>query len=308
MRLARPAKPRDVHRLPMAWNGLLHLISGGFAFACVFPFLFVVVISFTDENTLLEKGYQIWPADWSVNAYEYVFRTGDQLLRSYGVTLFVTVVGMLLTVAMTTLYAYSISRRNFKYRKFFSFYAFFTMLFGGGLVPTYIVVAQMLELKDTIWALILPMSLNAFNIFILRTFFQTMVPTPIIESGKIDGAGEFKILLMLVLPISLPGLATIALFSTLSYWNDWFNALLYIDSNRLVPLQALLMRIEQSMQFIIQNSALLNSGQSREMLRSLPQETTRMAMVVLATGPIVLAYPFFQRYFVQGLTIGAVKD
>ncbi|MFC5404038.1 carbohydrate ABC transporter permease [Cohnella soli] len=308
MKLAGPAKSRDVHRLPIAWNGLLHLISGGFAFACVFPFLFVVVISFTDENSLLEKGYKIWPAKWSADAYEYVFRTGDQLFRSYGVTLFVTIVGMLITVAMTTLYAYAISRRNFKFRKFFSFYAFFTMLFGGGLVPTYIVVAQMLELKDTIWALILPMSLNAFNIFILRTFFQTMVPTPIIESGKIDGAGEFKILLRLVLPISLPGLATIALFSTLSYWNDWVNALLYIDSNRLVPLQALLMRIEQSMQFIIQNSALLNSGQSREMLRSLPQETTRMAMVVLATGPIVLAYPFFQRYFVQGLTIGAVKD
>lgn len=304
----KSAKLRDAHRVPALWNGLLHLIAGGFALACVFPFLLVVIISFTDERTLLLEGYRIFPEKWSVFAYSYVFRTGDQLFRSYGVTLFVTVIGTLLSVFMTMLYAYALSRKNFKFRGFFTFLAFFTMLFGGGLVPTYIVVAQMLELKDTVWALILPMALNAFNILVLRTFFQTMVPDPIIESGKIDGAGEFKALFRLVMPISLPGIATIGLFSTLGYWNDWFNALLYIDSNKWVPLQALMMRIYNNMQFIIQNSALLNSGQSKELLRSLPQETTRMAMVVLATGPIVLAYPFFQRYFVQGLTIGAVKD
>lgn len=303
-----PAKLRDIHRLPVAWNGLLHLISGAFAIACVFPFLFVVIISFTDEQSLLLNGYKIFPARWSAFAYSYIFKTGDQLFRSYGVTIFITVVGTMLTVIMTTLYAYAISRRNFKFRKFFSFFAFFTMLFSGGLVPSYIVTTQFLDLKDTVWALVLPMALNAFYILVLRTFFITMIPDPIVESGKIDGAGEFKILFRLVLPISLPGLSTIALFSTLGYWNDWFNALLYIDSNRLVPLQSMLMRIETSMQFIIQNSALLNSGQSREMIRSLPQDTSRMAMVVLATGPIVLAYPFFQRYFIQGLTIGAIKE
>ncbi|WP_372636405.1 carbohydrate ABC transporter permease [Cohnella sp.] len=303
-----PGKLRDVHRLPAGWNGLMHLIAGGFAFVCVFPFLFVVIISLTEENALLLNGYQIFPEKWSLYAYSYIIRTGDQLLRSYGVTLFVTVVGTVLTVILTTLYAYALSRRNFKFRGFFAFFAFFTMLFGGGLVPTYIVVAQFLELKDTVWSLILPMAMSAFNILVLRTFFQTMIPDAIIESGKIDGAGEFKILFRLVVPISLPGIATIALFSTLGYWNDWFNALLYIDSNHLVPLQALMMRIYNNMQFMIQNSALLNSGQSREMIRSLPQETARMAMVVLATGPIVLAYPFFQRYFVQGLTIGAIKE
>jgi len=301
-------KFRDVHRLPPAWNGLMHLIAGGFALVCVFPFLFVVLISFTEENSLLLNGYRIVPEKWSVYAYSYIFRTGDQLLRSYGVTVFVTVVGTIVTLVLTTLYSYALSRKNFRYRGFFAFLAFFTMLFGGGLVPTYIVVAQFLELKDTVWALIFPMAMNAFNILVLRTFFQTMIPDGIIESGKIDGAGEFKILLRLVVPISLPGISTIALFSTLGYWNDWFNALLYIDSNQLVPLQALMMRIYNNMQFMIQNSALLNSGQSREMLRSLPQETARMAMVVLATGPIVLAYPFFQRYFVQGLTIGAIKE
>ncbi|MEC0229561.1 carbohydrate ABC transporter permease [Paenibacillus alba] len=304
----QPTKLRNIHRLPLAWNALLHVIAGAFAAACVFPFLFVVLISFTDESTLAQFGYRIFPEKWSLHAYSYIFKTGDQLFHSYGITLFVTVAGTAITVIMTTLYAYALSRKSFAYRKFFTFLAFFTMLFGGGLVPTYIITAQLLHLKDTIWALILPMALNAYNIVILRTFFQTMIPDPIIESGKIDGAGELRILFNLVLPLALPGLATIALFSTLGYWNDWFNALLYIDSNRLVPLQSLLMRIETSMQFIIQNSAMLNSGQSKEMLRSLPQETSRMAMVVLATGPIVLAYPFFQRYFVEGLTIGAVKD
>ncbi|QJD84908.1 carbohydrate ABC transporter permease [Cohnella herbarum] len=301
-------KLRDIHRLPAAWNGLLHLIAGGFAFVCVFPFVFVVILSFTEENSLLVNGYRIFPEEWSLFAYSYIFRTGDQLLKSYGVTVFVTIVGTALTVLLTTLYAYSLSRKNFKFRGFFAFFAFFTMLFGGGLVPSYIVVAQLLELKDTVWALILPMTMSAFNILVLRTFFLTMIPDAIIESGKIDGASEFRALLSLVLPISLPGIATIALFSTLAYWNDWFNALLYIDSNKLVPLQALMMRLYNTMQFLIQNSTLLNSGQSRELIRSLPQETARMAMVVLATGPIVFAYPFFQRYFVQGLTIGSIKE
>lgn len=310
VKTARPLKTRkrEINSLPFGWNALMHVIAGAFAVACVFPFLFSLIISFTDEKTLQLNGYQIFPDKWSVYAYKYIFQTGDQLLHSFLVTLMVTGIGTVLTVSITALYAYALSRKAFKYRKFFTFLAFFTMLFSGGLVPSYIIVAQMLHLKDTLWALILPMTLNAFNIIILRTFFQTMIPDPIIESGKIDGAGEFKILFRLVLPLALPGLATIALFSTLGYWNDWFNALLYIDSNNLVPLQAMLMRIESSMQFIIQNSALLNSGESRTMLASLPQETSRMAMVVLATGPIALAYPFFQRYFVEGLTIGAVKD
>lgn len=180
------------------------------------------------------------------------------------------------------------------------------MLFNGGMVPTFIVVTQLLHMKDTIWALIMPMLVNAFYILIMRTFFSTMVPTAIIESGKIDGASELQTFIRLVLPLSLPGLATIGLFNTLGYWNDWFNALLYIDTPNLVPLQSMLMRIETSMQFIMQNST--NASLSTGILQDMPQDTSRMAMVVLATGPIVLAYPFFQRYFVQGLTIGAVKE
>lgn len=287
-------------------NITFNLIAGIFAFLCVFPFLFVVIISFTDEVALARDGYKLIPAKWSLGAYRYVFESGDMLLRSYGVTIFVTVIGTIISLLFIAFYAYAISRKSFRYRNFFSFFAFFTMLFNGGLVPTYIIVTQFLSLKDTIWALILPLAVNAFYIMILRTFYSTSVPDAIIESGKIDGAGEFRIFLKLVLPLSLPGLATIALFSTLGYWNDWFNALLYIDNPNLVPLQSMLMRIETSMQFILQNSQ--NSSLSLEALRSMPQDTSRMAMVVLATGPIIFAYPFFQRYFIQGLTVGAVKE
>ncbi|BBH22725.1 ABC transporter permease [Paenibacillus baekrokdamisoli] len=302
-------KQRDLNQMSPLWNTLSHLIAGGFALICVFPFLFVLIISFTDEMSLAENGYRLIPNKWSYSAYEFIFKSGDQLLRSYAVTIFVTVVGTLISLAIIAFYAYAISRPTFRYRGFFSFIAFFTMLFNGGLVPTYIVTTQVLHLKDSIWALILPMCVNAFYILVLRTFFQTMIPDGIIESGKIDGAGEFRVFFSIVLPISLPGIATVGLFCTLAYWNDWFNALLYIDGNpNIVPLQAMLMRIENNLKFITSNSALANSGQSLELLRSLPQETSRMAMVVLATGPIVLAYPFFQRYFVQGLTIGAVKE
>ncbi|MBT2765752.1 carbohydrate ABC transporter permease [Paenibacillus sp. ISL-20] len=297
---------KDFHQLSSGWNVVFNLIAGIFSFLCVFPFLFVMIISFTDEGALARNGYQIWPKKWSLEAYKYVFQTGDTLLRSYGVTIFVTVVGTLISLFIISLYAYAISRKGFRYRNFFAFFAFFTMLFNGGLVPTYIVATQLLGLKDSIWALILPLALNAFYIMILRTFYSTSVPDAIIESGKIDGASEFKIFYKLVLPLSLPGLATIGLFSTLGYWNDWFNALLYIDDPNLVPLQSMLMRIETSMQFILQNSQ--NSSLSMAALQSMPQDTSRMAMVVLATGPIILAYPFFQRYFIQGLTIGAVKE
>ncbi|MFD0961509.1 carbohydrate ABC transporter permease [Paenibacillus chungangensis] len=299
-------KTRDFQKLSSGWNIAFNIVAGVFAFLCVFPFLFVTIISFTDESTLALNGYSLFPEKLSLEAYKYVFQTGDQLLRSYGVTIFVTVVGTVISLIVTTLFAYAISRKSFKYRNFFAFFAFFTMLFNGGLVPTYIVATQLLGLKNSVWALILPLLVNAFYIMIMRTFFATMVPGAIIESGKIDGAGEFGIFIRLVLPLSLPGIATIALFNTLGYWNDWFNALLYIEKPDLVPLQSMLMRIENSMQFILQNSQ--NTSINVGILQDMPQDTSRMAMVVLATGPIIFAYPFFQRYFIQGLTIGAVKE
>lgn len=306
--MRKQKKYRDAHHVSPAINVLFNIIAGVFAFICVYPFLFVIVISLTSEESLTKNGYSIFPEKWSFAAYEYIFKAGDQLLHSYGVTILITVIGTLVSLLVISLYAYAISRKNFSYRGFFSFIAFFTMLFNGGLVPTYLVVTQMLHLKDTLWALILPLVMNAFYILILRTFYSTTVPDAIIESAKIDGAGELRAFFTIVVPISLPGIATIGLFATLGYWNDWFNALLYIDNPSLVPLQSMLMRIENSMQFLLTNAQLSSSGQSLELLRTLPQEATRMALVVLATVPIACAYPFFQRYFVQGLTIGAVKE
>ncbi|NGZ78024.1 carbohydrate ABC transporter permease [Saccharibacillus alkalitolerans] len=298
-------KKRDYNAISPLWNVLFNIIVGLFAFSCIFPFLFVIMISLTDEQTLALEGFSLWPSRFSTAAYSYIFRAGSDLLVSFGVTLSVTVIGTLLTLTLVTTYAYALSRRSFEFRGFFSFLAFFTMLFSGGMVPGYIVMTQFLHLQNTIWALILPLSLSAFSIIVMRTFFQTTVPDEVIESAKIDGAGEFRAFFSIVLPISLPGIATIGLFSALGYWNDWFNALLYYNKPELTPpLQYLLMRIEKNMDFLTQNAQYLGNFDAAA---GLPTETVRMAMVVLATLPIVMAYPFFQRYFVQGLTVGSVK-
>ncbi|HAQ0830030.1 TPA: carbohydrate ABC transporter permease, partial [Enterococcus faecium] len=200
-----------------------------------------------------------------------------------------------------------LSRASFPYRKFFTFYLFFTMLFAGGMVPSYLVMTKMLGLKNTIWALILPLAFSPYNVIILRTFFKKSIPESIIESAKMDGCSEFRVFFQIVLPLAIPGVATIGLFSSLGYWNDWFNALLYIDTNKLIPLQYLLMKIQNSMEFLANNND-ITLAQQQAIQNSLPQESTRMAMVVVATLPIAIVYPFFQKYFVQGLTIGGVKE
>lgn len=284
-------------------NIIANIILAVFAIACVFPFIFVIIISLTSEQSLLEHGYSIFPKEWSFEAYKYLFQSGGALAQSYMVTILVTVLGTIINVSMVSTYAYAISRKGFKYRRQFTFLVFFTMLFGGGMVPSYIVMTQVLGLKNTIWALILPLAFNSFNIIVMRTFFQKSVPDSIIESARIDGASEFRIFIKIVIPLALPGIATIALFSTLAYWNDWFNAMLYIDYQNLVPLQHMLMKIEKNMEFIRQNAML-----SGEVMNALPQESVRMAMVVISTLPIACTYPFFQKYFISGLTIGGVKE
>lgn len=284
-------------------NVMANIILAIFSVACVFPFIFVIIISLTSEQSLLQNGYSIFPEEWSLDAYKYLIESGGALAQSYIVTIIVTVLGTIINVTMVSTYAYAISRPNFAYRKQFTFLAFFTMLFGGGMVPSYIVMTQVLGLKNTIWALILPLAFNVFNIIVMRTFFQKSVPESIIESARIDGASELKIFTKMVIPLALPGIATIALFSTLAYWNDWFNAMLYVDYQNLVPLQHMLMKIEKNMEFIRQNAML--SGQ---IMNALPQESVRMAMVVISTLPIACTYPFFQKYFISGLTIGGVKE
>lgn len=284
-------------------NIIANIILAVSAIACIFPFIFVIIISLTSEQSLLEHGYSIFPKEWSLDAYKYLLQSGGALAQSYMVTIVVTILGTIINVSMVSSYAYAISRKGFKYRRQFTFLVFFTMLFGGGMVPSYIVMTQVLGLKNTIWALILPLAFNSFNIIVMRTFFQKSVPDSIIESARIDGASEFRIFTKIVIPLAIPGIATIALFSTLAYWNDWFNAMLYIDYQNLVPLQHMLMKIEKNMEFIRQNAML-----SGEVMSALPQESVRMAMVVLSTLPIACTYPFFQKYFISGLTIGGVKE
>lgn len=284
-------------------NIIANIILAVSAIACVFPFIFVIIISLTSEQSLLEHGYSIFPKEWSLDAYKYLIQSGGALAQSYMVTIVVTILGTIINVSMVSSYAYAISRKGFKYRRQFTFLVFFTMLFGGGMVPSYIVMTQVLGLKNTIWALILPLAFNSFNIIVMRTFFQKSVPDSIIESARIDGASEFRIFTKIVIPLAIPGIATIALFSTLAYWNDWFNAMLYIDYQNLVPLQHMLMKIEKNMEFIRQNAML-----SGEVMSALPQESVRMAMVVVSTLPIACTYPFFQKYFISGLTIGGVKE
>ena len=288
-------------------NTAFHLVFILLSILCLAPLVFVIIISFSSEHSVMVNGYSFRPDEWSTGAYEFVFQSGGQVMHSLGMSALVTVTGVAIGMALTSTYAYVLSRKTFRYRKLFTGILVATMFFNGGLLSTYLVVANFLHLKNNFLALVLPVAVTPFNIIVLRTFFATSVPDALIESAKIDGASQFKIFTDIVLPISLPGLATVALFLTLTYWNDWKNALLYIDSKSLYPLQYLLMKIERNIEFIAQNAGRGSMGLDSALSR-LPSETAKMAIVVIATLPIACAYPFFQRYFVSGLTVGSVKE
>jgi putative aldouronate transport system permease protein len=283
-----------------------NIIIAIIALSCIFPMFFIIIISLTSEHSIAINGYSLWPKEWSLEGYKYLSTMKGQIVQSLFVTVLVTVIGTFVNVFFTSTYAYAISRPNFRYRRFFTIFALLSMLFSPGMVSSYIVMTTMLHLKDTIFALILPLALSPFNIILMRTFFRRTVPESVIESSRIDGASELRIFLQIVLPLALPGIATISLFAALSYWNDWFNALLYVQSDSLVPLQYLLMKIQSNIEYMSQNATLganLSSG-----VAAIPKEATRMAMVVISTLPIAATYPFFQKYFVKGLTIGGVKE
>ena len=283
-----------------------HIILGLFALCCILPFLFVVIISFSAESSIKTIGYSFVPAQWSLEAYRQVFKLGDQLWLSYFNSFFITIVGTVVSVAVCVLYAYPLFRKDFKLRGFFTFFSFFTMIFGGGLIPTYIVCKNLLGMSNNYAALIVPMLVNPFNIIIMRTFFQTSVPFDLIEAATIDGSGEYSTLTRVILPIVKPGIATVALLTALAYWNEWFLCLLYITDRHLYPLQYLLMEMQRNAEFISRNSSVMGAA-SAEAVRNLPNQTMRMAVVVFIVLPIACAYPFFQRYVVAGLTIGSVK-
>ena len=294
------------NRVSKPTNFILNIIFALISAACIIPFIFVLIISFTSEDYIKTNGYSFLPKEWSFEAYEYIFSSSASIINSYGITIFVTVTGTVLGVLVMAMFAYAISRRSFAYRGFFTKLIFIPMLFSGGMVSSYLVITKFLGLKNSLLALILPICVSSFNIIILRTFFKTSVPEAILESAKIDGASEWRTFLKIVLPISIPGIATISLFA-LGYWNDWFNAMLYIDEGALMPLQYILIRIEKSVEFLATNASALGSN-TTSIAATLPKETSKMAIVVISTLPIIITYPFFQRYFVSGLTIGAVKE
>ncbi|HEM3872135.1 TPA: carbohydrate ABC transporter permease [Streptococcus suis] len=297
----------SIHSFSKKTDLFFSSLLGIFALSCTLPFIFVIIISMTDETSLAINGYSFWPEQWSLAGYEYLFQLKDQILQALFITFFVTIVGTSLNVFFTVLYAYAISRNSFRYRRFFTLMSLFTMLFSAGTIPTYIVMTSFLNLKDTVAALILPMLLSPFNIMVMRSFFRKTISESIIESARIDGASEFRIFFQICLPLTLPGIATIALFTALAFWNDWYNALLYIQSDNLFPLQYLLMKIQANIQYLSENAAAA-AAMSSEVAGALPKEATRMAIVVVSTLPIACLYPFFQRYFVKGLTIGGVKE
>ena len=288
-------------------QALFHIVLGLFALACIVPFLFVIIISFTSEDSIRQIGYSFMPLSWSTQAYSYVFQLGDALWRSYFNSFLITVTGTILSVAICILYSYPLYRKDFKYRNFFNFLSFFTMIFGGGLVPTFVVCKTLLGLSDNYAALIVPLLFSPFNVIVMRTFFQTTVPRELIEASTIDGAGEYRTLLQVVLPVVKPGVATIALLNALAFWNEWFLSLLYITKNMdIIPLQYLLMRMQRNADFLAKNSAMLGAD-AAQAARNLPSQSLKMALVVFIVIPIACAYPFFQRYVVAGLTVGSVK-
>ncbi|MBE5038996.1 carbohydrate ABC transporter permease [Ructibacterium gallinarum] len=282
---------------------LFHLIFILLCILVLYPFLLIVAISFSNEKDVALEGYKLIPKHFDLSAYRFVFKNPQSIIDAYKVTTFTTVVGTFLSVILMAMVAYPLSKRDMEGRRFISFYLFFTMLFAGGMVPSYILITQYLHLNDTIWVFILPGLINVWHVFLLRTFFAG-IPVELIESALLDGASEYRIFFTMILPLSKPVLATVALLGALIRWNDWFTAMLYINDEKLLTLQYLLQRILMNIQLLQQQGSMSANGIS---VSEMPSETVRMAMAVIAAGPMLLVFPFFQKYFVRGLTVGSVK-
>ncbi len=281
------------------------VVGALFSTLAVLPIILIVIASFTDEKTLLANGYSFLPKKWSIAAYVYMLQQSATIGRAYIVSTIVTVVGTLISVLITTMIAYPMSRKNFRFRNALSFFVFFTMLFNGGVVPSYMVWTQIFQIKNTIWALILPNYLcTAFNIFLVRNYYTSSIPDALIESAQIDGASELTIFFKIILPLAVPTVATISLFTALVYWNDWVNALYYIQKPQYYGIQNLLIRIMNNIQYLKSGAASVAVGANAV---ELPGTAVRMSMAVIGILPIVIIYPFVQKYFVKGVVVGAVK-
>lgn len=286
-------------------QSVIHFIFIAIACLCLVPFLLLVSASLTDEGAIIRHGYSLIPSVASLESYRFLFREPLMIANAYGISILVTVVGTFASLLIMTLLAYPISKSDMPLRNTISFFIFFTMLFNGGLVPTYLMYTNLFDIKNTLFALIVPGLLaNAFYVILLRTFFSVSIPGPVIESAHIDGAGEFRIFLRIVLPLSLPVLATVGLFQIINYWNDWFNGLIYITDSRYYSIQVLLNTILLNVQYLIDNAQFSDRMEGSGVI---PTQGVRIAIAVIGVVPILIAYPFFQRFFVKGLTVGAIK-
>ena len=282
-----------------------HVIKILASAACIVPFLLLIISSFTDNNTIVQNGYSFFPEKWGLEAYRYLLQRSDQILRAYGVTVLVTAVGTTGNLFLTTLLAYPLSRVDLPGRKVLSFLVFFTMLFSGGLVPTYLLYTTYLGVKNTLAGLIVPLLLlNAYWVMIMRTFFQNSIPRAIIESAQIDGASELLIFFKIILPMGKPIIATVCLFAGITYWNDWYNGMIYVTESELFSIQQLLNRMLSDIQFLQSNSSMAGAA---DYISKIPGTTVRMAIAVVGILPILVIYPFMQNNFVKGIAIGAVK-
>ncbi len=283
----------------------LHLICVLLCIACVAPFVLLITSSFTEEATLVKDGYSFFPAVWSTESYAYIARKASVIFRAYGITIFITLVGTTTSLFMTIMFAYPLSRKELPFRNVLSFFVFFTMLFNGGLIPTYLMYTGTFHIKNTIWALLIPsLLMNAFYVIMMRSFFTSNIPDSLIEAARIDGAGEYQILFKIVIPLSVPMIATLALMVGLGYWNDWINGLYYLTDESLFSIQNVLNKMVSDVQFLKTNASTVSSGVD---VSKLPSVGIRMAIAVIGAVPILVVYPFFQRYFVKGIVVGGVK-
>lgn len=284
---------------------IMHIFMGILVLTCVLPFLLMVMASLTEEATLTRNGYSFFPEVFSLETYRYIIRSANTILRGYGMTILVTVIGTLCNLTLTILYAYPLSRRDLPYRGFLSFFLFFTMLFNGGLVPTYMMYANTFHIKNTLFALIVPsLMMNAFYVIMMRSFFSSSIPDSLIEAAKLDGASERKILTSIVLPLSKPMVVTLVLMVGLGYWNDWMNGLYYVTDQGLFTIQMILNNMINNIEFLTRNASMLGSAAAN---LKIPQVGIRMGIAVIAVLPILIIYPFLQKYFVKGIVIGGVK-
>lgn len=289
------------------FQAIAHIVMIILSINVIVPIALLVISSFTDNDSLIANGYSFLPKEWSLYAYEYIFKTGNSVLKSYVVSVELTVIGTLLSLTITTLLAYAISKKDLPFVKLITFLVFFSMLFNGGLVPTYMVYTKIIGVKNTFAGLLLPgLLMNGFNVFLMKSYFSSSIPEEILDAAYIDGAGEFTTFLKIALPLAKPIVATIALFNGIAYWNDWMNGYIYITKRTdLYSVQNLLNRMMQNIQFLSQSSSNIQNADVG--LSAIPLASVRMAMAVVGVLPIIIIYPFVQKNFVKGITLGGVK-